>query len=184
MRSLSYFATNCICSFFLSGAAIAASIPIVNASFEDPGTNVDGTGIVPGWIRSDLSDKDASGIWRPESFNFSLIPDGGQVAYVRTGSGYISQSLAATLTADTRYELSAFVGRYQGAQAPAYAVELLAGGSLLAQSSSPIPAGGQFIESIVEFTATAGDLRIGQGLEIRLLQHGANALPGELGPFR
>ncbi len=72
MRSLSCFATNCIYGFLLSAAASAASIPIVNASFEDPGTNVNGSGIVPGWMRSDLSDIDASGIWHPKALLFYL----------------------------------------------------------------------------------------------------------------
>ena len=88
MRSLSYLAVNCICGFFLAETAIAESIPVFNASFEDPTTDLSGTLNLPGWTRSNMSGD--VGVWRPDSFAFSSIPDGRQVAFVKVGGFFPS----------------------------------------------------------------------------------------------
>jgi len=162
----------CLCGLPLSRAAHAVPIPIENSSFEEPVTGRAGTGFTPGWIRSDEITRLASGIWRPNvPSEFSLIPDGSQISAIKSGGGYMSQPLANTLTANTQYELSVYVGHFRNTPdpLPPFAVQLLAGNNLLAVSSSPIPTHGEFVETVTTYIADENDPLLGQTLEIRLV---------------
>src|SRR5215471_8697464 len=94
----------------LGGTAYADNIAVNNASFEatNPLNIGCGTGCaynygpIPGWSTSG-----PSGSFQPGSF-FSSVPDGNIVAFSNTGS--ISQTLAASVLANTVYTLTVFVG--------------------------------------------------------------------------
>lgn len=180
-RSSNAALTTVLCAIlFTATRALATPVAITNPSFEDPATNRNGTGSIPGWTRSDLTDG-ASGIWRPQlPTDFGSVPDGLQVAYVQ--AGYLSQTLPAVLTANTLYELNVYVGeadREQSLGPDEYAVQLLAGGIVLAQSTSPDPLPGAFVTSIVTYTATPTDPLLGQNLEIRLVDFFPSFLDGD-----
>ena len=110
------------CLLTLVFAASAAPITVLNSSFEDvspalvPSQNTTFSGKVPAaWSFTDVS-----GVWYPNSFGpagssfflsalAQVTADGGtNVAY--SDSGIISQTLSATLQANTLYTLSLEVG--------------------------------------------------------------------------
>ena len=99
------------------------------------------------------------------------IPDGVNVAY--SNGGTISQVLSATLTPGT-YTLLVDIGSRLDeplvANGGVYIVELLAGGTILAEDNNTLkPAPGTFLTSTVTYTASANDPLLGQSLEIRLV---------------
>ncbi|MBL9103132.1 MAG: hypothetical protein JNL82_19455 [Myxococcales bacterium] len=112
-------------------------------------------------------------------------PEGDNVALIflwrdqTSGSpaGYV-QTLGAAALADTAYTLRVRVGNiaaeggvpYDLSGFPGYRVELLAGGTVVAADDDTLaPAEGEFLESVVEFTAEAGDPAIGLPLAVRLV---------------
>jgi hypothetical protein len=148
----------------------AGLIPIVNAGFEDPAL-VDGhftlnsipgwTGVGPEW-----------GVYNPGSAVIpGEAPEGANVAYI-VGSGEIYQTLTAALTQGS-YHLSLQVGDAFGYTSP-YEVQLRAGGSILAQASTPVPGDGTFTLVNLDYIASAGDPLLGQFLEIRFRSTGSD----------
>lgn len=131
----------------------------------------------------------------PEGSNAALLYSDGAGAGALYG---ISQVLGATLQAGTAYTLDVEVGNIAsgtglGAFAgfgfydldgfPGYAVQLLAGGTLLAEDVNGVsPAEGQFETASVQFTPDGSHAALlGQALEVRLINlHGAGA-PGARG---
>jgi hypothetical protein len=153
----------------IAGVSYGDFIAVTNSSFEDPITDSAGTGTIPGWTRTDLTDG-ASGVWRPlVPIHFFAIPDGEQIAYMQTGAIY--QVLSDVLTANTLYELQVDVGEtaFEPLLPGQYAVQLRAGGILLAESSSPDPSYKNFSTAQLAFFAAAGNPLLGQNLEIRLV---------------
>ena len=102
-----------------------------------------------------------------------LVPEGQNGAY--SNGPTLSQVLPATLKPSTDYTLQVDVGQRLDAGIAGYGVELLAGGTILAQASSPIPATGAFVTATVTYHAAADDFLLGQPLEIRLLSGGLQA---------
>ena len=84
----------------------------------------------------------------------------------------LSQVLSETLSEGYKYTLQVYVGKRADLRFSSYAVQLLAGGNLLAQENSLSPKNGQFLLSTVTYTALAGDSYLGLPLEIRLLSGG------------
>ncbi len=154
---------------FLHTSANAVSLPIVNFSFEDPVVPPrSDTGITPGWVRSDLTNG-ASGIYRPPGGEFSQIPEGVQVAYIQTGN--ISQTLANILEPNAEYTLSVSVGERSAEPLlpNQYAVQLLAGGNVIAETTGPDPGPNKFVETVISYSPAINDPLLGQALEIRLV---------------
>ena len=152
-----------------------ADITVMNASFEMTSTPLPlasscGTGCsfnvgpIPDWTIVGQG-----GSFQPNSAIFNLpLPDGSIIAY--SNGGTISQTLAASLTPNTTYNLSVDVGfRLNGAvDITNYSIALYAGSTLLASlppstSNGVIPIG-TFADETVTFTSGAtvapGDLRI------------------------
>ena len=130
--------------------AFANSIPIQNFSFEttNPLTIPCGTGCaynngpIPGWTTTGGQ----QGTWQPSSAYFTSVPDGSLVAY--SNGGTISQTLSASLAANTLYTLSVAVGNRLDAVvnnlATTYIIQLFAGNTLLNSitgSNTTIPLG-------------------------------------------
>jgi hypothetical protein len=129
----------------------ANSIPIQNFSFEttNPLNISCGTGCaynygsIPGWTTSGSQ----QGTWQPSSAYFtSPVPDGTLVAF--SNGGTISQTLSASLAANTLYTLTVAVGNRLDAVvnnlATTYIIQLFAGNTLLNSitgSNTTIPLG-------------------------------------------
>jgi hypothetical protein len=136
---------------FTTSSTSANSIPIQNASFEitNPLTTPCGTGCafnggpIPGWTTVG----GLQGTWQPSSAYFtSPVPDGSLVAY--SNGGTISQTLSASLAANTLYTLTVAVGNRLDAVvnnlATTYIIQLFAGNTLLNSitgSNTTIPLG-------------------------------------------
>ena len=102
-------------------------------------------------------------------------PEGDNVAYVNLTGNRVRQVLAEPLEAETFYLLEVEVGDRLDDPFAGYRVQLLAGGVLLAESSSPTPPNDGFVTSTVEYLASPTDPLIGQPLEIKLLSLGVQA---------
>lgn len=183
--------------------ANAASLTISNPGFEAPvlGDNEYTIRDVPGWQAYDpnnfLSTPPGEvvnyAVLNPASYSYpGEAPEGNNVGalYVALppGSGVfgLTQILSSVLMANTIYNLQVQVGNpnpdeYVEPGFPGYAVQLLAGGNIIAQDYNTLnPAEGLFATSMVNYTALANDPNLGKPLEIRLLHLAQN--PGtELG---
>jgi len=123
-KKLSVFCFIAIVALLMTGTAWADGIPITNASFETPGGPLNyscGTGCtynystIPGWSIS------AGGSFQPGSF-FSYIPDGNLVAF--TNGGSISQTLTSSVSVNTLYTLTVYVGNRTNTQNFGYTLYL------------------------------------------------------------
>lgn len=162
------------------GQVRAASIFIANHSFETPvitdlsgvldtGISTTGNwtfagGMNQGFINPGLGENNVPGFWYGPS---PTLPNGNQVAW--SNGGTISQTLSATLQANTKYTLGAFVGRRFGENFPGYNIQLLAGTTVLASSGSSVtPTAGTFAPVTVSYTSGSSGSLIGQALKISL----------------
>lgn len=179
-------------------------VNVVNAGFEDTSGqtvfNEFTFGTPNGWQIYDPNNITGSpgvftGTLEPNGVDFfdSVAPEGIKVAILfnssREGDGEYGyeQTLADVLQPNTRYELSVEVGNigsgfasngtfFDLSEFPGYRVELLAGGTVIAQdnNSLSIPEQ-QWDTSVVEYTSGASDALIGQPLGIRLVN--MNVIP-------
>ncbi len=108
---------------------------------------------------------------------FNFVGSGNQGEY-----GF-QQTLAATLQANTRYNLDVEIGNIASGTAvnnqffdlngfPGYRVDVMAGGVLVAQDNNSLAgliAEGTFGTSSIEFTIGAAHAQLGQALQIRLV---------------
>lgn len=189
-------------SFFLgliitTMPARAASIAIANSGFENPdltdvepivGDEVFTFETPPSWQLYDPSglipantnlDTSYPGVWNPSSaFYPEGVPEGENIGAIflnqAPGSGVVgfSQTLSASLEANTQYNLQVAVGNPGSdlfAGFPGYAVQLLAGDTVIAQDNNTleIPEGGFSTSTLVYSTSV--EESIGQPLQIRLL---------------
>ena len=150
----------------------AYDLSIENPGFETPEL-ADGVwnNSIVGWTLTGTGGLGA-GTFNPASPNdfIAEAPGGNNVAWSHGPT--ISQVLGDVLTANFNYTVEVDVARLFGSSA--YAVQLWAGGSLLAEDSSSLNLingrdGGGFQRSTVAFTALPGDPQLGGALEIRLL---------------
>ncbi|MBL8891510.1 MAG: PEP-CTERM sorting domain-containing protein [Planctomycetaceae bacterium] len=122
--------------------------------------------------------------------NFFAVPEGQRVAILfnefgtgNLGEYGLSQTLAATLQANTRYTLEVDIGNIASGTAlngqffnlngfPGYRVDLLAGGVVIASDNNSLAGSipeGEWGASVVQFETTASHLLLGQALGIRLV---------------
>lgn len=163
------------------GQVRAASIFIANHSFESqpitalPGFTVISTGTVGNWTFAGGSNQGflnpgIAETGSPGNHFYGTsptLPDGNQVAW--SNGGTISQTLSATLQANTKYTLGAFVGRRFVESFPGYNIQLLAGATVLASSGSSVtPTAGTFAPVTVSYTSGSSGSLLGQALTIRL----------------
>jgi hypothetical protein len=161
-------------------------IPIVNAGFENPVPTSDGGYIASATGWSNFNSATEIGVWNPSSAQFTAeAPEGLNVGYVFGGIGGtgLSQVLTATLQADATYNLSVKVGNSLTYPYDGYRIQLLAGGTLLAEDNNSLsPATDSFVTATVNYAFNAGlhTALLGQALEIRLLGIGqSSASDGE-----
>jgi len=159
------------------GQVKAALLTVANNSFEAPiitapsGFNTVSSGTSNNWTFTGGTQQGFANPTIGQSSGNSwyglspTLPNGNQVAW--SNGGTISQTLSATLQANTVYTLGAFVGNRLGLNFPGYNIELYAGGNLLASNNSVTPADGTFAPVTVSYTSGIS-VTPGQALEIRL----------------
>jgi streptogramin lyase len=156
---------------FSLGTTMTTAVPINNPGFEAQVLGDGGflTTTLTGWT---LSVPSQSGPYNPPAGAYpgGVVPEGQNVAY--SNGGTISQVLTQALVAGTRYTLTVRVGDRLDAAFPGYRVQLLAGGTLLAEETAQTPANGTFATSTVDYDSMANDPRAGLPLEIRLVSNG------------
>jgi hypothetical protein len=154
----------------------ASPISINNPSFEvdvpedggwsssGGGSGVNSSGYITGWNLPG----GWGGTFRPTAIPFpGGVPDGLNTAWLNGPT--ISQLLSETLFQPYKYTLQVYVGNRADLNFSSYAVQLLAGGNLLAQDDNSLsPPDGQFMLSTVTYTALSDDSYLGLPLEIRL----------------
>ena len=119
-------------------------IPIINAGFEDPVLNDNAftSNSIPGWEGTDLAAPNNFGVFNPAPTFFpNEAPEGSNVAYIERGA--VFQTLSEVLTANTMYTLEVLVGDSLIDPLPGFAVQLMAGGTVLAEATSPSPTRGR-----------------------------------------
>ncbi len=154
-------------------------IPIFNGSFELPPRGDGGYGPADGWAPWG-PDPDV-GNWNPEGYQFSAgAPDGDHVGWAYqyaplngTPNG-LTQVLTTNFEAGTEYELTVEVGNAYDYYFPGYAVQLLAGGTVIAEDNNTLhPAWEEWATSTVGYSYDPVHAAlVGQPLEIRLLALG------------
>jgi hypothetical protein len=142
---------------------------IVNAGFEDPVLADGGWGGAPGWTWVG-----SAGSWNPSANEYGgNAPEGDNVGWVgldNQNGAHLAQILTETLASDTTYELTVEVGRNTIYDWPGYKVQLLAGGTILAEDDNSLTiAEDTFEASTVMYDSTGVETGlVGQNLEIRL----------------
>ena len=163
-------------------------IPITNAGFENPAL-ADGAytdNVIPGWS---IVAGGNIGAWNVQTADFpAQAPEGLNVAYIYSataiqGCGQVLTNPAGLFQLGASYTLTAKVGNsasYTGF--PGYQVQLLAGGTVIAQDDNTSPPGeGLFVTSTVNYTYHAAHSELaGLPLEIRLLSKGLQAGENEM----
>jgi hypothetical protein len=158
---------------FVDGAS-ATPITVNNPSFEAlvltcaPGPGCFALGNVPDWVVTGQAStfKPSTG----PAGEFTSIPDGINVAAIGdpAGPGSISQTLTATVQANTLYTLEVSVGRRADATFSPYTIALEAGGAVLVSDSSLRPPAGSFLTDTITFSSGPNPPTLGQSLGIQL----------------
>ena len=155
-----------------------AMIPVPNAGFEDPVLAEDD------WSWLDVSGwtwvgGEGPGIWHVTSADFDPVvaPEGQNVLYTENAvgdAGGVAQVLTETFAANTDYTLTAEVGNSYYYYFAGYSVQLLAGGTVIAEDNDTLwPDYMKWATSTVQYTYDSADsVLVGQPLEIRLLNLG------------
>jgi len=169
------------------GVAAATPITVNNPSFEADvltcagGPSCFAINSIPAWVASSMGTTSTfkPSIGAPPSGEFSSIPDGVNVAAIGPASGgaNISQTLVATVQANTLYTLDVSVGARADFLFSQYTITLEAGGTVLASDSSLDPAAGSFLTDTITFFSGPTPTTLGQSLEIELSATGLSA-PG------
>jgi len=160
---------------------LSVMIPVLNAGFEDPVLDEDGYtwGDVPGWtlVGGEATGVEGSGVWSVTLADFDpvIAPEGENVLfteYLPEGIAKgVTQVLTETFAADTDYTLTAEVGNSNYYYNGGYSVQLLAGGTVIAEDNDTLwPEYKTWATSTVAYTYDPNDSAlVGQPLEIRLL---------------
>jgi hypothetical protein len=172
-------------AFFLvadvTGQVWGATIPIVNAGFENP-TLADGgsTPSAPGWISIPAGN---SGIQNPTTLIFpGEAPEGQNVAYINTlpnQTSVLEQTLLATIAPGIEYTLQVDVGRRldQAGLMKIFAPRIqlqTAAGTVLASSGCLHGNFGSFLTCTATYTAPTSGGAVGQALKISLQSIGGS----------
>ncbi|OLE42575.1 MAG: hypothetical protein AUI36_24205, partial [Cyanobacteria bacterium 13_1_40CM_2_61_4] len=159
--------------------AAATAVPVANSGFE---TDSLGCAAGPLCFAAGITNWNPSGqtaTFKPSTgvggTFLTAIPDPVNVAALGNGegTGSITQTLSATLQANTLYTLTLSVGQRSDFPFTGYTAALLAGTTVLASDSLLLPPPGTFLTDVIAFLSDGGPL-IGQALSIGI--H-SNCLP-------
>ncbi len=153
-----------VCACLSQGSA--ATIAIINPSFEDPAQSSGGfnSSAPTGWSTTGVF----FGVWNPapNTYITSPTPDQNQIVYLGFDGTptSLSQTLTDSLLANTTYTLTFYAGLQNDHPNGNYTVSLLAGSTVLASDTDgPLSAGNYSFRSIVYQTGanpTSGTLGI------------------------
>jgi hypothetical protein len=147
---------------------------IVNAGFEEPARPTDGDwGAVDNWTAIGGTNGSDIGNWNLDTEYGGTAPEGENVGWADAEAGEeigLAQVLTETFTADTTYELTVEVGHNNSYGMSGYKVQLLAGGTVIAEDPNSMTIDPDtFKTSTVQYAYDAGDAAlVDQPLEIRL----------------
>jgi hypothetical protein len=189
-------------SYFAAVTPAQQAIPLANPGFEADFAHPNTWSIVipSGWTLYDPSfivdqNPDSVGVLNPAGSTYfpAGAPEGSNVCLlffsgdIGMGAAGVQQTLAHQVLANTRYELQVQVGNIDSGTAappldiygyfelrgfPGYAVQLLAGGTVVAQDFNSLAATlgeGQFAPTTVVYASPASGPAVGQPLTVRLL---------------
>lgn len=158
------------------GDAAAVPLPVANSSFEaDDVCNGCSSSSITGWNESPGG---GDGVLDPSASDYpgGVVPDGDQVAYVNLPGNHVWQVLPSVLLANRTYTLQVEIGNRLDTPFAGYSIELRAGGVILAaDSSSALPADGEFETATLQYVSSNLDGQLGEALEIWLLAPGVQA---------
>lgn len=144
-------------------------VPIINGDFESPEVDPFTQGSIEGWTKVSGDANNRVGI--AELSSSSINPpaiDGDQVAFLREGPYVMGQTLSITITENTVYTLSIYVGMRSDINYSGYTFGLYANGVALVSEANPtFPSFGAWMNRTLSYTAMPGDANIGQTLEVR-----------------
>jgi len=158
-------------------------VPFVNnGGFEDPVLAEDGWTWLdtPGWTHVGAVGDAGDGVWNTTISDFDpvIAPEGENVVYTENPPEGVANGVAQVLTekfaANTDYTLTAEVGNSWEYYWSGYSVQLLAGGTVIAEDNDTVwPDYRLWATSTVDYTYDPADSAlVGQPLEIRLLNLG------------
>ena len=153
----------------ISSAEADDIITVSNADFEELVISNPGDwelNNIPDWV---VSGQTAT--YRPGAGAFpGGVPEGVNVAAIgnNVDGGIVSQTLTASLEADTTYMLMVDVGNRLNYPFSHYMIELIAGDVTLASGSSLNPAAGTFLTDTIVFNSGSNPAQLGQNLAIQL----------------
>lgn len=163
----------------VSAQETATVIPILNPEFQldtlacSPGSNCNYPNI-SGWIVGPQT-----GILKASSVQYPGTPASGiYVAYIGSSqaTGSITQTLGATVQANTTYTLTVRIGARNDEVFTGYAAILVAGNVTLASGDSSIPLGGKFVNEVVMYNSGPTPPQLGQPLQIFVESMGTGQL--------
>lgn len=163
----------------IASTATASPITVLNAGFESevlPGPGQYSLGVLL-WDTTGVV-----GTFRPSAGSFpGGAPEGLNVAAAGNGaaSGILSQTLAATLQANTTYTLRVDVGARLDFPMAGYTIALIAGNVILDVSSSLVPTPGTFLTDTIVYHSGANPAQLGQSLTIQLSGTGGPSSVGQ-----
>ena len=147
---------------FTTQAALATVVMVDNPGFEE-------LPVANGWTING-----SAGVFNPGTGDLSdEAPEGNYVAYGNVGS--LSQIIMETLQSDTVYSVIVEVGDRKNTGFVSYAVNLYAGGVLLASAVSPSPSNDIFVTAVANYDVQPGNPYIGGILKIELVSGGSQA---------
>jgi hypothetical protein len=150
-------------------ASAQVSIPILNPQFNadalacSPGSQCYEYGIT-GWLVGPLS-----GISKVSTAQYPSAPTQGlYVAFLGypPTTGSMSQTLGATVQANTNYVLKVTVGARADFPFTGYLVALIAGNVTLATGNRATPTGGRFVTEEIVYQSGTAPAQLGQPLQI------------------
>lgn len=147
-----------------SASVQAFTVPVVNASFEDPVLGDGGhTNTMPApWVLAGFG-----GVINPTSGQVTTVPDGQNIAWMNN-PGSLTQVLGDVL-GDNTYDLSVSVLQRNDISGTfGYLIELLAGGTVLTSTSGVSTGSGFLLVESLQYVSSAIDPLLGQALGIRL----------------
>ncbi len=177
------------CMFTATQLVLGDIIPVENGGFEDP-VLVDDEFIedAPGWVAYDPDELGPIGVygcWNPPIGAYpDEAPEGNNIGWIYWFAVMdaevmgMSQTLKATLQADTSYTLTTWVGNAKGYGKfpeldgfPGYRIELVAGDTVLvSDNNSLVINDGEVGLSSINYIAGADDPNLGLALTIRLIK--------------
>jgi hypothetical protein len=138
----------------------AAPIPITNPSFESPTLTLLGlSDSATGWTLSGVAKVYFPPVGADNGTNlFAAVPDGNQILLDLNLASDANQALGISLTANTTYTLTYFVGRRYDLPIGGYTVAVKAGSTVLVSDSGGAPGAGAFVQRTLTFATGATPL--------------------------